>query len=133
MNEMLVAVFENEDAADKGLRALKGLHQEGGISLYAWALIIKNRDGAISVKQQSGESFVGTGLGLGGIVGILGGGPAGAAVGGAIGSYVGLLADWARHGIDLQFLDDVRTTLAAVKLPSSPKSRGAGSRPSSCD
>ena len=63
-----------------------------------------------------GESFVGTGLGLlmGGIVGILGG-PAGAAVGGAIGSYVGLLADWARHGIDLQFLDDVRKTLAAGK------------------
>jgi uncharacterized membrane protein len=116
MNEMLVAVFDTEDAADKGLLALKALHQEGGISLYAWALIVKNRDGAISVKQQSGESFVGTGLGLltGGIVGILGG-PAGAAVGGAIGSYVGLLADWARHGIDLQFLDDVRKTLAAGK------------------
>jgi uncharacterized membrane protein len=116
MNEMLVAVFDREDAADKGLDALKGLHQEGGISLYAWALIVKNRDGAISVKQQSGESFVGTGLGLlmGGIVGILGG-PAGAAVGGTIGSYVGLLADWARHGIDLQFLDDVRKTLAAGK------------------
>jgi len=116
MNEMLVAVFDTEDAADKGLHALKELHQEGGISLYAWALIVKNRDGAISVKQRSGESFVGTGLGLlmGGIVGILGG-PAGAAVGGAIGSYVGLLADWARHGIDLQFLDDVSKTLAAGK------------------
>ena len=95
---------------------LKALHQEGGISLYAWALIVKNRDGAISVKQKSRESFVGTGLGLltGGIVGILGG-PAGAVVGGAIGSYLGLLADWARHGIDLQFLDDVRKTLAAGK------------------
>ena len=117
MNEILVAVFDTEDTADKGLHALKKLHQEGGISLYAWALIIKNRDGEISVKQQSGESFVGTGVGLlmGGIVGILGGGPAGAAVGGAIGSYVGLLADWGRHGIDLQFLDDVRKTLAAGK------------------
>jgi uncharacterized membrane protein len=116
MNEMLVAVFDTEDAADKGLHALKDLHQEGSISLYAWALIAKNRDGAISVKQRSGESFVGTGLGLlmGGIVGILGG-PAGAAVGGAIGSYVGLLADWARHGIDLHFLDDVSKTLAAGK------------------
>ena len=33
MNEMLVAVFDTEDAADKGLHALKALHQEGGISL----------------------------------------------------------------------------------------------------
>jgi uncharacterized membrane protein len=117
MNEMLVAVFDTEDAAGKGLHALKELHQEGGISLYAWALIIKNRDGGISVKQQGGDLLVGTGLGLlmGGIVGILGG-PAGAAVGGAIGSYVGLLADWARHGIDLQFLDDVGKTLAARKV-----------------
>jgi uncharacterized membrane protein len=116
MNEMLVAIFDTEDAADKGLHVLKELHQEGGISVYAWALIVKNRDGAISVKRQSGESFVGTGLGLlmGGIVGIVGG-PAGVAVGGAVGSYVGLLAYWARHGIDLQFLDDTRKTLAAGK------------------
>ena len=55
MNEMLVAVFENEDAADKGLRALNALHQEGGISLYAWALIIKDRDGAIASNSRAGN------------------------------------------------------------------------------
>jgi uncharacterized membrane protein len=116
MNEMLVAVFDTEDAAVKGLQALRELHQEGGISLYAWALIVKDRDGGISVKQQSGVALVGTALGLlmGGIVGILGG-PAGSAVGGSIGAYIGLLADWARHGIDLQFLDDVNKTLAPGK------------------
>ena len=116
MNEMLVAIFDTEDAGDKGLRALKELHEEGGISLYAWALIVKNRDATISVKQHSAEALAGTGLGLlmGGIVGILGG-PAGVAAGGAIGSYVGLLADWARHGIDLHFLDDVSKTLAIGK------------------
>jgi len=116
MNEMLVAVFDTEDAAVKGMQALKGLHEEGGISLYAWAVITKELDGRISVKQQSGEALVGTALGLlmGGIIGILGG-PAGSAVGASIGGYVGLLADWARSGIDLKFLDDVSKTLEIGK------------------
>jgi uncharacterized membrane protein len=116
MNQMLVAVFNTEDTAVKGLEALKELHQEGGISLYGWALIVKGRDGQISVKQHSGVAVVGTALGLlmGGIVGILGG-PAGSAVGGAIGAYVGLLADWVRHGIDLQFLSDLNSTLLPGK------------------
>jgi uncharacterized membrane protein len=116
MNEMLVAVFDTEDAAINGLQALRELHQEGGISLYAWALIVKDRDGEISVEQQSGVALVGTALGLlmGGIVGILGG-PAGSAVGGSIGAYIGLLADWARHGIDLQFLDDLNKTFEPGK------------------
>src|SRR5262245_48541537 len=116
MNEMLVAVFDTEDAAAKGLEALRELHQEGGISLYAWAVIVKDRDGEISVKRQSGVALVGTALGLlmVGIVGILGG-PAGSAVGGSIGAYVGLLADWARHGIDLQFLSDLNKTLEPGK------------------
>ncbi len=116
MNEMFVAVFDTEDKAVKGAHTLKDLHQEGGISLFAWALIVKDRDGRISVKQQSGQASVGTALGLlmGGIVGILGG-PAGSAVGASLGAYVGLLADWARHGIDLKFLDDVSKTLGPGK------------------
>lgn len=117
MNEMLVAVFDTEDAAIKGMQALKGLHDEGGISLYAWAIITKELDGVISVKRQSAEALAGTALGMlmGGIVGILGG-PAGAAVGASIGSYVGLLADWVRSGIDLQFLDDAGKTLSLGKV-----------------
>lgn len=116
MNEMLVAVFDTEDAAASGLQALKELHEEGGISLYAWALIVRNRDGQISVKQQSRVALVGTAVGLlvGGIAGSVGG-PAGSAVGGSIGAYVGMLADWARHGIDLQFLSDLNTKLEPGK------------------
>ena len=116
MNEMLVAVFDTEDAAANGLQALRELHEEGGISLYAWALIVRNRDGQISVKQQSRVALVGTAVGLlvGGIAGSVGG-PAGSAVGGSIGAYVGMLADWARHGIDLQFLSDLNKTLEPGK------------------
>jgi len=116
MNELLVAVFDSEDAAIKGMRTLTHLHEEGGISLYASALIVRGRDGNVSVKQPSDPTPLGAALGLltGGIVGILGG-PAGSAVGASLGGYVGLLADWARSGIDLKFLDDVGKTLSPGK------------------
>ena len=116
MNELLVAVFDSEDMALKGMRTLMDLHQEGGVSLYASALIVKGGDGNISVKQQSGEPPLGTALGLliGGIVGLVGG-PVGSAVGASLGGYIGLLADWAHTGIELKFLDDVGKTLSAGK------------------
>jgi uncharacterized membrane protein len=93
--------FDSEDAAVKGMRTLERLHEEGGVSLYSSALIVRGRDGNISVKQQSDPSPLGTALGLltGGLIGILGG-PAGSAVAASLGGYVGLLADGARHGID---------------------------------
>ena len=113
MNELLVAVFDSEDAAVKGMRALERLHEEGGVSVYSSALIVRGRDGNLSVKQASEPAPVGTALGLliGGIVGILGG-PAGTAVGALLAGHIGLLADWARTGIDLKFLDDVGKTLS---------------------
>jgi uncharacterized membrane protein len=116
MNEMLVAVFDSEDAAVRGMRSLDDLHKEGGISLYASALITRGKDGNISVKQQSELAPLGTAIGLlvGGITGILGG-PAGSAVGASLGGYIGLLADWARTGVDLKFLDDVGRTLTVGK------------------
>ena len=116
MNELLVAVFDTEDAAIKGMQTLTDLHQEGGLSLYASALIARGRDGNIAVKQQSEPAPLGTAIGLltGGIVGILGG-PAGSAVGASLGGYIGLLADWARFGVDLKFLDDVGKALNGGK------------------
>ena len=116
MNELLVAVFDSEDAAVRGMRTLTELHEEGGVSVYDSALIVRGRDGNIAVKQQSEPAPLGTAIGLltGGIVGILGG-PAGSAVGASLGSYIGLLADWARFGVDLKFLDDVGKTLSGGK------------------
>lgn len=112
MNELLVAVFDTEDTAVKGMQTLKDLHQEGGITLYASALIVKGRDGKISIKQQSEQTPLGAAVGLltGAIVGMLGG-PAGTAVGASLGGYLGLLADCARGGVDLRFLDDAGKTL----------------------
>ena len=116
MNKMLVAVFETESAAFEGLSALKDLHRDGDITLYASAVIVKDKAGKISVKQAAEEGPVGTALGLlmGGLIGILGG-PAGLAIGATVGGFTGFLLDLDNSGIGATFLDDVSKTLTAGK------------------
>ena len=50
MNKMLIAVFETEAKAYEGLSALKGLHENGDITLYASVVINKDQNGKIRVK-----------------------------------------------------------------------------------
>lgn len=116
MNKMLVAVFDNEAAAFKGQNALKDLHRDGDISLYASAVIVKDKTGAISIKQAADDGPVGTALGLltGGLIGILAG-PAGLAVGATVGALTGSLFDLDRIGIGETFLDDVSKNLTVGK------------------
>jgi uncharacterized membrane protein len=116
MNQMVVAVFDNESAAFAGLRELRDLHKEGGISLYASAVIVKDKTGRVSVKQEADQGPAGTAIGLlvGGLVGVLGG-PAGVPFGGYIGGLTGLLFDLGKFGVDLAFFDDVSKALTAGK------------------
>src|SRR5208283_2461752 len=78
MNKMLVGVFEREAAAFEGLSALKDLHRDGDITLYSSAVIAKDKNGKIEVKQAADSGPVGTAIGLltGSLIGIIGG-PAG--------------------------------------------------------
>src|SRR3984893_19130073 len=66
MDKMLVAVFDNETAAFDGLSALRDLHRDGDITFYAWAVIVKDGTGKISVKQalEEGGPPPGAALGL---------------------------------------------------------------------
>ena len=116
MNKMLVAVFDDETAAFKGLSALKDLHRDGDISLYATAVIVKDKTGKIAIKQAVDDGPVGTALGLltGAFIGILGG-PAGLAIGATVGALTGSLFDLDQSGIGATFLDDVSTNLTAGK------------------
>jgi len=116
MNKMLVAVFDTEAAAFKGLSALKDLHSDGDITLYASAVIVKDKTGTISIKQAAEDGPAGTALGLltGGLIGILGG-PAGMAIGATVGGLTGLLFDLDKSGIGATFLDDVSKTLTVGK------------------
>ncbi|HEY4956448.1 MAG TPA: hypothetical protein VII31_01420 [Caldimonas sp.] len=55
MNKMLVVIFDTEKAADAGTHALRKLHDEGGVTLYASAVIA--RDGnAVALKEQVSQA-----------------------------------------------------------------------------
>jgi len=116
MNKMLVAVFDAETAAFEGLSALKDLHKDGDITLYATTVLIKDNAGKITVKQTDAQGPAGTAVGFltGGLIGLLGG-PAGLPIGAAIGGLTGLLFDVDRSGISVTFVDEVSKALTPGK------------------
>ena len=116
MNKMLVAVFDTETAAYEGLSALKDLHADGDITLYATAVIVKDASGAVSVKQTADQGPVGTALGMltGSLAGLLAG-PVGVAAGFSAGGWAGMIFDLAHLGIDIDFVDEVSKALIPGK------------------
>lgn len=116
MNKMLVAVFSTEPAAYEGIKALKELHKDGDITLFATAVIAKDSSGAATVKQDADEGPVGTAIGLltGSVVGLLGG-PVGIALGASLGSLTGMIFDLNKTGIDIAFVDEVSKALTPGK------------------
>ena len=74
-DKMIVVVFDNEKKAYEGSKALKDLHAEGSITLYASAVIAKDADGKVTVKQAADQGPLGTAVGLvtGSLIGLLGG------------------------------------------------------------
>ena len=73
MNRMLVVVFDNESAAEAGTRAMRQLHSEGGITLYAMGVVAKDSKGYVSIKEAADPGFAGagTGLAVGALIGLL--------------------------------------------------------------
>ena len=117
MTKMLVAVFDSEAAAFEGLSALKELHRDGDISLYSSAVIAKDKNGKVDLRQEADPGPVGTAVGLlsGSLLGLFGG-PAGVAVGASIGGLAGLVFDVDKSGVDVTFLDDVSKALTGGKF-----------------
>ena len=104
MNKLLVAVFDNETAADAGLMALRALHDAGDITLYATGVLARDAQGVVSVKKSmdAGPSGTITGLAVGGLIGMLGG-PVGMAIGAVTGSVAGAVRDFWVAGVGLDF------------------------------
>jgi len=117
MNKMLVAVFSTEPTAYEGLSALKDLHREGEITLYATSVIVKDSSGATSVKQADEEGPISTAIGLftGSIIGLLGG-PVGVALGASLGTLTGMIFDLNKTGIDINYVDEVSKALTPGKV-----------------
>jgi uncharacterized membrane protein len=116
MDKMIVVVFDSESKAYEGSKALKELHDEGSITLYASAVIAKDAGGKVTVKEAADEGPLGTGIGLltGSLIGLLGG-PVGVAVGAYVGTFGGMLYDLANVGVGEDFLAEVGRQLQPGK------------------
>jgi uncharacterized membrane protein len=117
MNKMLIAVFDNEIAADAGLQALHKLHSEGDITLYASGVVAKGAKGEISVRKSIDQIAMGTatGLAVGSLIGLLGG-PVGLAVGAMTGTVVGAIRDFWVAGVGLEFIEVAEKNLQPGKV-----------------
>jgi uncharacterized membrane protein len=117
MNKMLVAIFDSEAAADDGLQALRKLHAEGDITMYAAGVIGKDAKGLVSVKKPMDQGPIGTatGLAVGSLIGLLGG-PVGLVIGAVTGTAVGAVRDFWMAGVGLDFIAEAETQLQPGKV-----------------
>jgi uncharacterized membrane protein len=117
MDRMLVVVFDSENKAYEGKKALSQLENEGSIAVYAYAVIGKNPDGTTTLKQGDDPGPLGTlvGTSVGSLIGLLGG-PVGFAIGATAGLFVGGMEDLNNARVGEDFIDDVRQELQPNKF-----------------
>ena len=117
MERMLAVVFNDEPKTYEGSHALKQLDNEGSITIHAEAVIKKNADGTVTVKQSEDDFPIRTigGTAIGSLIGLLEG-PVGLAVGATAGLLAGSIGDLAVSGVDADFLDEVGTALLPGKF-----------------
>jgi uncharacterized membrane protein len=115
MSKFVVTTFGTEANAYKATQALKELHAEGELTLYGLAVITKDADGKLSVKEGPDE-LAGTAIGslVGALVGVLAG-PAGVLVGMTAGMMLGSISDLLNIGVGTDFVDKVSAQLAPGK------------------
>lgn len=117
MNKMLVVIFDNETAANAGLQALRKLHVDSDITLYAAAVLGRDANGVLSLKKGMDAGPVGTGVGLavGSMIGLLGG-PLGLVVGAVTGAVAGAMRDFWVAGVSLDFIEETERSLQPGKV-----------------
>lgn len=136
MEKFVAVVFDSEEAAFKGAEALRDLHRNGELAVYAAAVIGKDEDGQVAVKKAQDEGPIGTAFGMmiGAMVGVLAG-PAAVASGAAVagtaaasqaalggmamgsmtGGLFGVYRDLMVSGVDMTMLDQVSIELLPGK------------------
>ncbi len=110
MADMLVVVFDNQEDGVKALKAFREIEKEGQVHLEDTALIVKEPDGKVHVKNEL-DSGVEAGAVVGGIIGgvlMLAFPVAGMALGAAAGAGIGSLFE---KGVDKKFVQEVRDEL----------------------
>jgi uncharacterized membrane protein len=117
MSKFIVSVFPDEVKAYDGLHALQHLHADGTVTVYGTAVLQRQADGTLSVKESAGLGPVGLGMGgvIGALIGIFGG-PIGGAIGLGAGSMVGYLRDYFHAEVNDEFLSTVAGELMPGKF-----------------
>jgi uncharacterized membrane protein len=109
MESVLAINFAQDPNAYEALTTLKELDGQGQVTLAGAAVVLRNEDGGIDIKDEVGDTgYEGTATGgiVGLIVGILGG-PFGVLLGGATGVLIGSL-------FDLDDQDDTESVLGEM-------------------
>lgn len=116
METMIVVIFDNETKTYEASRALIQLDAEGSIATHAAAVLSKQADGTVTIKQADGDFPIRTvvGTAIGSLIGLLGG-PVGVAVGGGTGAIAGSVGDLYVAGVNTDFLNEVGTALTPGK------------------
>jgi len=109
MENVLAITFPEDANAYEGLTKLKELDGQDRVALAGAAVVVRNEDGGIVVKDQAGDiGYEGTAAGgiLGLLIGVIGG-PFGVLLGGATGLMIGSL-------FDLDDADDTESVLTEM-------------------
>ena len=116
-DNIIVIIFDNEHTAYEGSKALDALHAEASITLYASAVIAKDDNGKVTVKQATDQGPLGTGVDLvtGSLIGLLGG-AVGVTLGAEAKTFGGMLYDLAKVGVGEDFLGEVGQHLQPGKV-----------------
>jgi len=109
-DRIIVATFNNTNAAYDAVTAMKALKETGVTDFKAKAGVLVKKDdrGNLSLLESKERPLWGTGIGTvaGALIGLIGGAP-GAAVGAALGATSGLTGDAVMSALDSDFVDSV--------------------------
>ncbi len=110
MNQLMVIAFDHFDDARTAMKALRNLEHAGRIRFEDTAIVERDPDGTVHVKNEVSGTTETAAL-VGAVIGSLvtfAFPPLGMAIGAALGAAVGTSLD---TGVSGDFIDDVKTTL----------------------
>jgi uncharacterized membrane protein len=110
VNQLMVIAFDHFDDARNAMKALRDLERAGRIRFEDTAIVERDPDGNVHVKNEVSGTTETAAL-VGAVIGSLvtfAFPPLGLAIGAAVGAVVGTVLD---TGVSSAFIDDVKTTL----------------------
>ncbi len=127
MSNLIFAVFENEERAYEGASVLRSLHRDSALTICGAAIVARNHDGSIRIRDAREKGPIGTAAGTTGPIGtalgmltgaIIGtiGGPGGVVTGAAIGGLVGAGVDNYNLAVGDVFVDEIASQLQPGKV-----------------